>query len=145
MAELKAGKDYVGVGVGVMIRNSKGKFLLLKRSMNAKNERGKWCFPGGEVEFGETLFEAAKRETMEEAGIEIEPKRLLKVVDHILPEEKQHWVNPFVEGKIRQGEAKIMEKHKHDAIGWFAIEELPELTKNTAEFFNDVKQGKIKL
>lgn len=50
---LKAGTDYIGVGVGVMVRNAKGEFLLLKRTEKCGNEAEKWCFPGGRVEFGE--------------------------------------------------------------------------------------------
>ena len=38
---------------------------------------GKWFFPGGEVEIGESLEDAIKREVMEETGIEIEVEKFL--------------------------------------------------------------------
>lgn len=49
-----------------------GKFLLCQEFAN----QGFWC-PGGAVDPGETLTTAAKRETLEEAGIDIELKGIL--------------------------------------------------------------------
>ena len=80
-ANLKPGRDYVGVGVGVMIRNAKGEMLLGLRTKNCRNEAGKWSAPGGGVEFGETLAEAGKREVLEEFGIEVEVTRLIGVIE----------------------------------------------------------------
>ena len=143
---LKPGRDYVGVGVGVMIRNDKGEMLLGLRTENCRNEAGKWSAPGGGVEFGETLAEAGKREVLEEFGIEVEITRIIDVIDHIIPAEKQHWVNPLLEARIVSGSPKIMEPDKLDKISWFPLDALPEnLTINWIEFFQDVKDGKRKL
>jgi 8-oxo-dGTP pyrophosphatase MutT (NUDIX family) len=43
--------------------------LFLKRSPTARDHAGEWCCPGGSVEGGETLEQAARRETAEETGI----------------------------------------------------------------------------
>lgn len=51
----------------VVIRD--GRVLLVKRS-NAP-QKGKWAIPGGSVELGETLQEAAEREVKEETGVTI--------------------------------------------------------------------------
>lgn len=51
---MKAGIDYIGVSAGALIVNKKGEILLTKRSMKARNEKGKWEAPGGQVHFGET-------------------------------------------------------------------------------------------
>ena len=37
-----------------------------------KTHRGGWVFPGGQVEVGENVIDAVKREVMEETGIDIE-------------------------------------------------------------------------
>lgn len=145
-ADFKPGRDYVGVGVGVMIRNDKGEMLLGLRTKKCRNEAGKWSAPGGCLEFGETLAEAGKREALEEFGIEVEITRLIGVIDHILPDEKQHWVNPLLEAKTVSGSPKIMEPDKLEKISWFPLNDLPEnLTINWVEFFKDVKEGKRKL
>jgi len=91
---MKRGFDYIGVGVGAILVDGEGRLFLSRRGPLAKNERGLWEFPGGSVEFGEKLADALAREMREEYGIEIAVGELLDVVDHILPDEGQHWVSP---------------------------------------------------
>ena len=122
---MKRGTDYIGVGVGAVILNNEGKLFLSQRGPLSKNERGLWEFPGGSVEFGETLADALKREMLEEYGIQIEVGELLDVVDHILLDEKQHWVSPTYICRIVQGTPAILEPGKCSQIGWFRLDEVP--------------------
>lgn len=123
---MKRGIDYIGVGVGAMIVDEQGRLFLAKRGPLAKNERGLWEFPGGSVEFGERLAAALKREIREEYGMEIEVGTLLDVVDHILPDEGQHWVSPTYLCRVISGEPHILEPGKCSEIGWFAPAQVPE-------------------
>jgi len=125
MAELKAGKDYVGVGVGAIVVNDAGQVFLSQRGAKATNERGAWEFPGGKVDFGETLQATLKREFMEEYGMTIEIIELLSVDDHILEDEGQHWVSPTYIAHSIGADPQILESHKCSAIGWFDIDDLP--------------------
>ena len=143
---MKAGVDFPGVGVGVMVHRADKKFLLGRRAEASRNEVGAWTFPGGKLEFMEKLEDCAKREAMEEFGIEIRVVRLLKIVNHFLPKEKQHWVNPLFLAELVGGEPKIMEPEKFSRFGWFSVEELPfPLAVNLQELFADIRSGKIKL
>jgi len=129
--------------LSLVIRNHSDILMIYKKRGHGAH---KWNFPGGELEFGETLFECAKREANEEYGIEVAPFRLLKVIDHILPEFGQHWVNPILEARLVKGEPKLMEPHKISKLGWFSLEKLPEnMTANLVNLFTEVKEGKIKL
>jgi 8-oxo-dGTP diphosphatase len=131
---MKRGVDYIGVGVGALIIDQQGRLFLTKRGELARNERGFWEFPGGAVEFGETLADALRREMREEFGIEIEVGKLLDVVDHILPAEGQHWVSPTYLCRIIGGEPHILEPDKCSATGWFMPENAPgELTMITRQ------------
>ncbi len=131
---MKRGVDYIGVGVGAVIVDRQGKLFLARRGPQAKNERGLWEFPGGSVEFGETLADALRREMREEYGITIAVGELLDVVDHILPEEGQHWVSPSFLCMITEGTPKIQEPEKCAEIGWFDLGHLPtDLTRITRE------------
>lgn len=122
----KKGVDYIGVAIGVLMFNDKGQIFLSKRSQNAKNERGTWEMPGGSVEFGETLEDAAKREIKEEFGVDIEIMRQFTAENHFIPAEGQHWVPTSFQAKIKDGqEPKIMEPEKCDEIGWFDLDNLP--------------------
>ncbi|MCX6798951.1 MAG: NUDIX domain-containing protein [Candidatus Diapherotrites archaeon] len=146
MAEPNPGVDFIGVGVGVMVRNKKGEVLLGLRTKNARNEAGKWTFPGGALEFGETLEQCAVREAKEEFGITVKPLRLLAVIDHIIPDEKQHWCNPVLEAKIVRGAPRVIEPHKTSGFAWFPVGALPRnITSNLKIFFRKVKSGEVKL
>lgn len=76
------GKDFIGVGSGAIIFNDEGKVFIAKRGKGARNEHGKWDFPGGSVEFGEKCEDAVKREIKEEYDFEIE------VIEFLDPEIK---------------------------------------------------------
>jgi ADP-ribose pyrophosphatase YjhB (NUDIX family) len=52
-----------------------GKILLLRRG--AEPERGKWTFPAGYVDFGETPSAAAERETLEEVRMRVRVGKML--------------------------------------------------------------------
>lgn len=126
---MKRGVDYIGVGVGAIIVDGQGRLFLARRGPKAKNERGLWEFPGGSVELGERLVDALRREIREEYGVEIEVGEQLDVVDHILPDEGQHWVSPTFICRIASGEPVIREPEKCSEIGWFSPGQVPlELT-----------------
>lgn len=131
---MKKGIDFIGVGVGALIFNREGKVFLARRGPKARNESGKWDFPGGSVEFGEKLEDAIKREIKEEFNMDIEVIDFLEVCNHIIPEEKQHWVSPTFIARIVSGEPRIMEQEKNDKIGWFPIDKTPRpLTKSSEQ------------
>ncbi|QIB33313.1 NUDIX hydrolase [Ancylobacter pratisalsi] len=56
--------------------------VMLVRRANPPDQ-GLWGFPGGRMEVGETHFDAALRELMEETGIVADAPRLLTVLDFI--------------------------------------------------------------
>ncbi len=122
----RAGKDFIGVSVGAVLFNEKGEVFLSKRGEKAKNEKGKWEFPGGAVHFNESLEEACKREFREEYGIEISLEKVLHVANHIISEEKQHWVATTFLAKLKSGQPKILEPLKCSEIGWFKLNALPQ-------------------
>jgi 8-oxo-dGTP diphosphatase len=71
----------VVLGVAAVIWNQEGEILLIRRSKAPR--AGQWSLPGGKVEFGETLLEAAKREVREETGLEVEILGLVDIAESI--------------------------------------------------------------
>jgi ADP-ribose pyrophosphatase len=57
--------------------------LLVRR--DKEPYRGKWSFPGGSIEPGETSREAARREALEETGVPVEVLDVAEVVDSLHP------------------------------------------------------------
>jgi ADP-ribose pyrophosphatase len=81
--EPQAGREYrelprVGVGA-IVIRD--GRILLVKRGSSPG--KGLWAPPGGLVELGETVREAAEREILEETGIAVRAKEAFYVFDFV--------------------------------------------------------------
>ncbi|GAN69600.1 hypothetical protein AOR01nite_19590 [Acetobacter orleanensis] len=68
------------VGVLALVRH--GQNVLLVRRANAP-DAGLWGFPGGRVEAGETLFEAAERELKEETGLTAHASKTVEVFDSL--------------------------------------------------------------
>jgi ADP-ribose pyrophosphatase YjhB (NUDIX family) len=68
--------------VGVIVALRRGNQVLLAQRSRG-TYLGKWGFPGGHVERGETIIEAGMRELMEETGVEAEPRGVLTHLDVI--------------------------------------------------------------
>jgi len=77
-------------GALILVVNSEGHVLLLKRHPSAKFAPRQWGFPGGKVEEGETPLEAAVRETQEETTLKVkdpQPLGQFSAVEAYLGEE----------------------------------------------------------
>ncbi|MGD6876091.1 NUDIX hydrolase [Bacillus infantis] len=61
------------VGCGIIIENE-GEILLQHRT-----DEDNWCIPGGVMELGETFEQTAKRETLEETGLEVQRLELFGI------------------------------------------------------------------
>lgn len=121
---MKKGIDFIGVGTGAIVFNDEGKILISQRGPKARNESGKWEFPGWSVNFGEHCEDAIVREVKEEFDIDIQVIELLEVVNHIIPDEKQHWVSPSYIAKHISWNPKIMEPHKCTGMKWVKIKDI---------------------
>ncbi|HEX7588110.1 MAG TPA: NUDIX hydrolase [Anaerolineae bacterium] len=93
--------------VGVVVRRD-ASVLLVQRGNPPR--RGAWSLPGGAVELGESLREAARREVLEECGIEIALGELIDAVDLMQRDDERrlqyHYVlidfaAAYVDGSLR--------------------------------------------
>jgi 8-oxo-dGTP diphosphatase len=128
------------VGVGAIIidadRTSKGRVLLVKRAHPPL--QAQWSIPGGVLEVGELVREAAVREAREETGLIVEPGELLGVYDRILRNEEQrvqyHYV--LIDFLCLMVGGELYAASDAEEVCWFTREELPAL--NLAEDTQDV-------
>ena len=125
----------------LIVKNQDGKILLLKRSGTGWMD-GHWGLPGGKVDHGETMKQAAVREAKEEIGIDINVNDLeLALLGHNLSE-GNYWMHAIFIVKKYQGKVTNAEPHMHSEIEWFDIDKLPEPTiATTVGYINKYLQG----
>jgi len=68
--------------VRLIITNSEGKVLFLRRAHTAFGEGG-WCLPGGKVDYEETVEQSARKELREETALEAQNPRFLFYQDSL--------------------------------------------------------------
>lgn len=82
MSKTRSGVPYPRGGVlAVLRREADGAFLLVRRA-NAP-DAGLWGFPGGKIEAGENLLDAAERELEEETALRARGEKVLTALDSI--------------------------------------------------------------
>jgi len=95
-----------------------GRVLLVRRAMNPA--RGTWVFPGGYVDRGEAVEDAARRETWEETGLRVHLERLLGVYSR----EGDEVVLIVYVGRVDSDDVVIGSEEIEAA--WFAPDKLPD-------------------
>ena len=124
-------RKYIGnrpilmVGAAILLLDSKNRLLMMKRS-----DTGRWGIPGGAMELGEVVENAARREAYEEANLEIGEMSLFGVFSG--PElyykypsgDEVYNVSIVYLSHDWRGEIKL--NHEHAEWKWFAACDIPE-------------------
>ncbi len=122
------------VDVRAVVFNESKELLLVKEIID-----GKWSLPGGWADIGFTPAEMAVKETREESGFIVEPKKLLAVMDkrcHDHPSDLYYIYKIFIACDIvKKGKSAGLETSE---IGFFSEQNIPELSgpRNTPEQIN---------
>lgn len=132
------------VGVGTVTIKS-GRILLIRRAFEPG--AGKWSIPGGLVEVGEKLSEAAARETEEETGVKVDILELINVFDMIDLDEsgraKYHYVLVDFLSKPVGGRERVSEEVTD--IKWVTFEEARtmDLTRTARKALEELFGGSV--
>ena len=83
--------------VRLIVLNKEGKVLLLRRAAGSTGE-GRWCLPGGKVDYGDTVEQAAARELEEETGLHAVDLRFVFYQDSLPPTPgAMHCINLYLQ------------------------------------------------
>ena len=107
------------VAAGVLLSDGEGRVLLMQRGHNPR--KGLWSYPSGYVDAGETVENAAVRETREEVQVEVRLDGLLGVYS----QEGDRVILVLYRGIIVSGDPHPGSESM--AVDYFHPESLPEL------------------
>ena len=114
-------------GSSVVIRNEKGELLLQQRVY----PEGRWCFPGGLMELGESTEDTARREVFEETALTVGELQLIGVYSgpdslcRAANGDEWYVVNVSYMTDEYSGDLKINDGESA-ALRWFRPVEIPE-------------------
>lgn len=118
------------MAVSALVADAAGRLLLVQRSKPP--EAGRWTLPGGRVEPGESLEDAAAREVLEETGLRVRIISQAGMIERSTPDGGVFEIHSFV-AQYLGGEPSAAD----DAGGvrWATRDELPtlELTRGLQE------------
>lgn len=117
------------IGVNNWIVNSKGEFLVQKRSMQKRNNPGKWSSTNGLRAIGEESIETCMRETNEELGIDSSNCDINFIYSKIAGESLM--VDIFLTKLDVDLNNITIQKEEVDEIKWVSKEELLKLDIST--------------
>jgi 8-oxo-dGTP diphosphatase len=114
------------VGVGAIIVE-KGRVVMVKRGHAPL--AGEWSIPGGALEVGEKVREAAVREAQEETGLVVVPEELLGVYDRVLRDGNGRVLYHYllVDFLCRRVEGDLRASGDADEARWLTLEETKKL------------------
>ena len=103
--------------------------ILLVPHYNTDVGPVQWVIPGGSVEFGEELAQAAAREFTEETGVRVRVGELLDVSEVLLPERPWHSITITFTGEVEGGKLAAEANHAYGRKmpRWFTWEEMAGL------------------
>ncbi|MDE1825475.1 MAG: NUDIX domain-containing protein [Candidatus Micrarchaeota archaeon] len=136
------------VVVGTYIISSKGKLLLVKSPKWGEQ----WMVPGGHIEYGERMMDAAKREVKEELGISVRPLGVLLLGEGIFPRtfaRKKHFIYLETLCIARDEKVKI-DGEEVTEYRWFEPREAIRVAKDRAikatmrEYMRQKRAGKFR-
>ena len=128
----KIPKGYYPMVVMVVIRNSKGEFLMQKR---AKSKGGDWGVTGGHPKSGETPIEGIITEVKEELGLDFSNEHF--VLYNSGCDGKDCYKMYFVNKDIDLKTIKIQDSELTE-VRWFSMNELEKMVQNKELNVNQV-------
>ena len=136
-----------GISAGAIVVDEQDRLLLVHHQ--EKDKFDFWVPPGGRLERNESIYDCARREVLEETGLQVELGEILYVQEFWEPD--YHFVKFFIRGDVIGGSLSTQNKEENEdflvAARFFSQLELqelivfPEILKS--QFWLDWKRGDL--
>lgn len=146
MAEIENAMRF-GISAGVILLNEQDQVLLVHHQK--KDTFDFWVPPGGRLEGIESIYDCARREVLEETGLQVELGQILYIQEFWEPD--YHFVKFFISGNVVGGSltTQNIDTDEHFLVDarFFSQHELqnltvfPEILKT--QFWQDRKNGNL--
>ncbi len=140
------GIEYPGITVCSFCHDGNGNVYLNKRSVNCRDEHGRWDICGGSVDLGDTIEETLRKEVAEEYCTDVLNIEFLGFRDMLRMNQdghQTHWVGLDFKVHIDREKAKNGEPHKFEEVGWFPIDAMPEPLHSQLPLFMERYKDKL--
>lgn len=107
----------------LIVADRQGRVLILRRAAGT-HSAGRWCLPGGKVDYGDTVEAAARRELMEECGLDCRELRFLFYQDSLpaIPGD-MHCINLYL---ACRADGQVQLNSESDQHAWISERQLAE-------------------
>jgi ADP-ribose pyrophosphatase YjhB (NUDIX family) len=119
---MKKERGNVWLGVANLVENASGEWLVVKKKYSGL--KGMWSLPAGFVNEAETVEMAAKREVLEETGIEVDVKGLIGFRSGVIHDEISDNMAIFFSKPITTGQAAYPQEMEIEETAWLTPEQL---------------------
>ncbi|HOX40781.1 MAG TPA: NUDIX hydrolase [bacterium] len=113
----------------LLIKNQKGQYLILKRSLDNDVLPGFWDIPGGSVEDGESVSEGLRREVKEETGLSItDDPKIIGFIEFVDKVKDTHFVKLVFSSSVEaEDDSVVVNSSEHSEYRWVAKSEVDNL------------------
>ena len=132
--------------VRLIVPDAAGRVLVLQRAPGS-TDGGRWCLPGGKIDYGETMEQAAVRELQEETGLHAKTLRFLFYQDSLPPAPgRMHCINIYFRCAA---EGDVVLNEESTGAAWIGREDLARYSLSfrndeaLARYWADADPGKL--
>lgn len=120
----------------VMIQNSKGEFLIQKRS---KQKDGKYAATGGHIKTGQTSIEGMMDEIQEEISLRVKPEEIECIFSQRF-DEAQVFFDLYYMKKDFEISDLVLQEEEVESVEWMTLKKIEELIKKDMFLINHAEE-----
>lgn len=141
------GISFTGITTIFFCHDGNGKLFLTKRSLQTRDEHGRWDPGAGGLKHGQSVEENMKRELKEEYGVAPLSTEFIGYFDAFRTSPEglpTHWLAMCFAVKVDPKKVTIKEPEMVEDFGWFTLNDLPRSLHSQFDYFISLHGERLK-